>query len=128
MAADEVEPATFESLPQPLALCIFTLLPADARARCTAVRRAWHRTLEDQSAWTRLDLSSESGVTCGAGAEAMLLGAAAKARGALAFLDVRGRDALRAETLLRVVAESAGALTQLRATVRRASLRVAGAR
>jgi hypothetical protein len=80
------------------------------------VRKAWHALLlGSPAAWTRLDLSAASGVTCGASAEALLRGAAAKAAGALAFLDVSGRDTLPAEALLDVVTANAAAL---RTTVR----------
>lgn len=117
--ATEVEAASFETLPNALTLRILAMFPSDERARCSAVRRAWHDLLKDPAAWTRLDLSPRGGVTCKASAEELLLGAAAKARGVLAFLDVSGRDELRVETLLQVVAENAVTLRELRATVRR---------
>ena len=80
------------------------------------MRPAWRELLKSPAAWTLLDLSSP--MTCSAGAEDVLRIAAAKAAGALAFLDVSGCDNLRVATLLPVVVENADALRELRATVR----------
>ena len=52
------DPATFSSLPLPLAQRIFLALPPDARGRACCVCRAWRDTLADPSLWTRLDLSA----------------------------------------------------------------------
>jgi len=117
--ATEVEAASFEALPNALTLRILAMLPADERARCSAVRRACCHLLNTPAAWTRLDLSPRGGVTCRASAEELLLGAAAKAHGELEFLDVSGCDYLHLRTLLKVVAENKSALRELRTTVRR---------
>ena len=117
MAAEVAAESPFEALPDVLTLRILVLLPADARARCAAVRPAWRELLKSPAAWTSLDMSSP--MTCSAGVEDVLCIAAAKAGGKLAFLDVSGCDELRVETLLPVVADNADALRELRATVRR---------
>ena len=85
-----------EPLPDVLVQLVFTEgLPADARARCGSVCRAWADALlrgaDAWRCWTRVDLSVESGVTCAVGDEA-LEGAAALARGRLQELDVRNKE------------------------------------
>jgi hypothetical protein len=73
----------FAALPHAVVLHIFTLAPADARARCAAVCRAWCAELVTLPGaahlWRRLDLSPSSGLTC-AISDAALRGAAALAR------------------------------------------------
>jgi hypothetical protein len=94
MASEDELPAattTFEALPAALAPRILALAPVDARARCAAVRTAWRSLLADPAAWTRLDLSAASGVTCGADVEELLRGAAAKA-GALTAVRAAGGE------------------------------------
>ena len=51
------DPATFASLPLPLAHRVFLALPVDARGRASCVCRAWRDALAEPSLWTRLDLS-----------------------------------------------------------------------
>ena len=90
--ADASAPCGFAALPPPLVLIIFTLLPADARARVAAVCQAWRYILtvgpSSWRLWTELDLSETSGVTCKRG-DAALQGAAALARGRLRMLTLR---------------------------------------
>jgi hypothetical protein len=113
--AEASERTTFASLPHALALRVLARLPADARARAACVATSWRTTTDDVSLWTRLDLSSTSGVTCTVN-EAALRGAAAKARGSLTALDVSVCPALteRGTALLAVVTANAGALRELR--------------
>jgi hypothetical protein len=101
-------------LPLALALMIFALLPADARARCAAVCRGWRAVMSEVSLWTRLDLSVSSGVTRRV-TDALLRAVTAKARGALQALDVTGCDNITEAALLPVVTANAGALHELRA-------------
>jgi hypothetical protein len=113
---EEAPRATFASLPDFLKLRVLARLPVDARARAACVAAAWRTTTDDVSLWTRLDLSSTSGVTCTVNAAA-LRGAAAKARGGLTALDVSGCPALTERdttALLAVVTANAGALRELR--------------
>ena len=116
-AADVTLPCGFATLPLPVVLRVFALLPADARARAAAVCHAWHYQLAvGPSAWrpwTELDLSETSGVTCTRG-DAALVGAAALARGRLRTLKLRDFDSdyephnFSDAALLRVVAANAG--------------------
>ena len=104
----------FAELPEPVALRIFATLPADDRARCGRVCRAWREQLitgpDAARLWTaRLDLSLSSGITCARG-DATLEGAAALARGGLEALkltddfDADERYTFTHAALLRVVA------------------------
>ena len=114
-AADTALPC-FSSLPLPVVLHIFSLLPADARARAAAVCSSWYWQLTARPTawelWTELDLSETSGVTCTRG-NAALEGAAARARGRLRTLKLRDYDAVfqphgfTFEAALRVVAANA---------------------
>jgi hypothetical protein len=63
--AAEAEPPLSALSPLPMSLVqhIFSLLPADARARAACMRRSWCATLLEPSMWTRLNLSPSSGVT-----------------------------------------------------------------
>jgi hypothetical protein len=117
--------ATWDALPDSLALRILSLVPVDTRLRCSEVRRDWRRLLGSAAAWTRLNLSPAGCATCRAASEEVLLrGFAAKAAGALAFLDVSGRAELPVAALLDVVAANAATLKTLRATVRRVNSKV----
>jgi hypothetical protein len=112
-AVAERASSVLSPLPPSLVLHVFSLLPADARARAACVCRAWHTTLLEPSLWTRLSFSSpSSGVTC-AVTETALAGAAAKARGRLQALDVSGCDAITLDDLLPVLRANAGALREL---------------
>jgi hypothetical protein len=97
-----------------VAHAIFALLPVDARARCACVCRGWCALLDDASLWTWLDLSDASGVTCRLTAR-VLLGAAARAGGALEALDVNREDGayINQELLLQVITANAGTLREL---------------
>jgi hypothetical protein len=107
------EPAlTLTSLPHAVALHIVSLLPADARACAACVCRGWGAVLSERSLWTRLDLSASSGVRVRV-TDAVLAGAAAKARGQLAALDVSGCERVSFDALLAVVRANAGSLREL---------------
>jgi hypothetical protein len=111
------EPAlTLTDLPLPLALHIASLLPADARACAACVCRGWGAVLSDVRLWTRLNLSPSSGVRVRV-TDAVLAGAAAKARGQLAALDVSGCDHVSFDAVLAVVRANGGALRELCAGV-----------
>ena len=124
MASSEAEvttAATWDALPDSLALRILGLVPADTRLRCSKVRRDWRRLLSSAAVWSRLDLSPAGCATCHAASEeALLRGFAAKAGGALVSLDVSGRSQLPVAALLEVATANAGTLNTLCATVRRA--------
>jgi hypothetical protein len=115
-AAKATAPPSLASLPPALVLHIFSLLPVDARARCAAVSRGVRDVLSERSAWARLDLSPSSGVTC-AVTDAVLRGAASKAGGVLAALDVSGCNHVTFDALLAVVAANSGELRELCAGV-----------
>jgi hypothetical protein len=114
-AADERAADAFACLPLAVVLHVFTLLPVDARARAAAVCKTWCNALAERSLWTILDLSLAGGVARERVTDALLRGAAAKARSGLTALDVSGCEPLTHATLLDVVTANAGALTELRA-------------
>ena len=129
--AVSVAPATqhgalgFASLPHAVALQIFALLPVDARARAahfftmlteassliSIICRAWRAAVAEPSLWTRLDLSTASGVKHPV-TNAVLRGAAALARGRLEVLVLDDSDATQ-DARLEVVAANAGTLREL---------------
>jgi hypothetical protein len=113
MAAEAAPPPSALS-PLPLSLVhhIFSLLPPDVRARCACVCRGWHTTLLEPSLWTRLNLSPSSGVRVRV-ADAVLAGAAAKARGQLTALNILGCEAVSFDALLAVVRANGDALREL---------------
>ncbi len=87
----DAEPTVLSAMPLPVAERIMTLLPVDQRARCATVCRGWCALLAEPRLWTRLDFSEASGVTCSFSGKG-LLGAAARAGGALETLDAGGFD------------------------------------
>jgi hypothetical protein len=103
---------------------IFARLPADLRARCACVCRAWRAAVAERSLWTRLDVSrGTSGVTCRVD-DAMLRAVTARAGGRLQALDVsdqaptinfdaEGTRLLSEDALLAVVAANADTLREL---------------
>ena len=97
----------FASLPPAVALQIFALLPADARARAALVCRGWRDAVAEPSVWTRLDLSPASGVTV-AVTNAVLRGAAARARGRLAALVLNNCETFSDDALEEVAQANAG--------------------
>jgi hypothetical protein len=111
--AAERASGAFAPLPLAVTLHIFSLLPADARARAACVCRLFHATLADGQAWTALDVTAASGLARPA-TDARLRAAAARARGALTSLDVSSCAAITHATLLGVVTANAGALRRLR--------------
>jgi hypothetical protein len=112
--AERASTSALSSLPPALVLHVFSLLPADARARAACVCRGWRNTLEERSLWTRLDLSPSSGVAVRV-TGAVLARAAGKARGQLAALDVLGCEVVTFDELLAVVRANGGTLRELRA-------------
>jgi hypothetical protein len=100
-------------LPDDVALRILTLIPADARARCAAVRRAWHAALAQPSLWAHLNLSETSGVTLPV-TDTLLRCVAAKARGELQTLDVTGCASLSLDALRGVFTANAASLRTAR--------------
>jgi hypothetical protein len=110
-------PLTLLSLPLPLVLLIFSLLPVDCRLRCAEVCRGWRGVLAERSLWTRLDVSRASGVRMvremEGSLDALCRCAAARAAGGLHSLHVDAH--LVSQAVLRdVAAASAGALCELR--------------
>jgi hypothetical protein len=104
---------TIASLPRALQCEVFARTPVDARARAAAVCKAWCSVLAERSLWTRLDLSPASGIADERITDALLRGAAAKARGGLTALDVTERPQFTHAALLEVITANAGALTEL---------------
>jgi hypothetical protein len=108
--ADADAGTTLDSLPLPLLLHILALLPADTRLRCAELSRAWRAAVAEPSLWCALDFSHASGVARPVSA-ALLLAAAACARGGLRALDASGCG-LPTEALCAVLRANAG-VTQL---------------
>ncbi len=118
------------SLPAPLAQNVFSRLPVDDRARCATVRRSWRAAVLERSLWTRLDMSTTSGVTCTIN-DAALLAAAARAGGRLEALDLWGRNEndedeshYSHEALLAVATANSDTLRELRCCADDANLYV----
>jgi hypothetical protein len=111
-AVDERQSSALSPLPRALALHVFSLLPVDVRARAACVCRGWRVTLDEVSLWTWLNLSPSSGLHVRV-TDAVLAGAAAKARGQLAALDVSDCDDVTFDALLAVVHANTGALREL---------------
>jgi hypothetical protein len=109
---DPAPACAFSSLPHVLLLHVFAALPADARLRCAEVCRGWRSALAERSLWTRLNLSTSSGVAHRV-TDALLRAAAAKAVGALAALDVSGCEQLTHEAMLAVFTANASSLREL---------------
>ena len=117
-AATEVATSALSPLPLPLVYRIFLLLPVDERARACCVCRGWRAVLADPALWARLDLTEAGGVPWNRNFEAILRGGAAKARGHLVSIDIRGvNDRLPRGDLLEVVAANASSLRELRVNV-----------
>ncbi len=109
-ATAEQASLTLSALPLSILLCVFSLLPVTWRARAACVCRGWRAALSEPSLWQRLDLNYEArDVT-----DAILFGAAAKARGRLLSLDVSWQRHVSFEALLAVVEGNAGTLRELR--------------
>ena len=107
------------SLPRPLALAIFALLPVDTRLRRCEVSRAWRALLADTTFFERIDLHASSGLQ--RFSEKLLRAAVAKAGGQLCALDITGQHggkrffpARLVRLLLEVAAANAATLTELR--------------
>jgi hypothetical protein len=115
MAEEAPEHDLCARVPPALALRVFALLPADARARAACVRRGWRDALATSSAWLHLNLSETSGVAVKVNC-AVFEAAAARAGGQLVTLDVSGaRGAICDKALVAVVKQNAVALRELRA-------------
>ena len=102
------------SLPHAVALRIFAAVPADARARAGLVSRAWRDAIAEPTVWTRLDLSPRSGVLQPV-TDALLRGAAARARGQLTTLRLEECDAeaVSVAVVLEVLEANTGSLHEL---------------
>jgi hypothetical protein len=111
--AERASSSALAPLPLPLVLHIFSLLSVDARACAACVSRGWYTTLLERSLWARLNLSPSSGVRVRV-TDAVLAGAAAKACGQLAELDVSDCPRVSFEALLAAVQANGGALRELR--------------
>jgi hypothetical protein len=111
-AAAEHASSALSPLPPALVLHVFSLLPADVLARAACVCRGWRATLLERSLWSRLDLTRSSGVRVHV-TDAVLASAAAKARGALAALNVTECGNVTFDALLGVVRANGGALREL---------------
>ncbi len=116
-AVAERASSALSPLPLSLVLHIFSLLPVDARACAACVSRGWYATLLERSLWTRLNLSPSSGVRVRV-TDAVLAGAATKARGQLTALDVLDCGDVVFEAVLAVVQVNGGALRELRVGAR----------
>ncbi len=112
-AVVERQSGALSPLPPALAAHIFLLLPADARARCACVFRGWRTAVDDAALWTRLDLSRFSGLAVHV-TDAVLAGAARKARGTLQALDVTGSTSVSPDAFLACVTLNGGTLRQVR--------------
>jgi hypothetical protein len=107
--------AAMSSLPLPIVLHIFSLLPVDCRLRCLEVCRGWRAVLPERSLWTRLDLSATSGVRVPRrwrSWDALLRCAAARAGGGLLSLHTE-HTVVTHPALLAVTAANAAALREL---------------
>jgi hypothetical protein len=105
------------SLPVALVREIFCSLPADAKGRAACVDRTWCAFMMDAALWTRLDMSCAAlGVLP---TDAVLLGAAARARGRLASLVTSepytnaGASLITSDAVLHVLRANARTLTEL---------------
>jgi hypothetical protein len=113
--AADVRTSALVQLPPSLALRVFLLLPVNQRARACCVCRGWRAFLADPALWTRLDLSSFAKERL---TDALLRGAAAKARGQLERLDLGLQLHAVTQTVLQeVLAANAGSLRELRLDV-----------
>ena len=101
----------FAALPHALALRIFRLVPADARARAALVCRAWRDAIAEPRVWTHLDLLPSSGVRVPV-TDTVLRGAAARARGQIEMLSL-SPSAVSSAELLEVVTDNADSLREL---------------
>jgi hypothetical protein len=112
--AAERASGAFAVLPPALTLHILSLLPVDARLLAAAVCRGWRAQLAERTFWTRLDVSSSSGITRVA-TDALLRAASARAQGALRSLDVTGcqRADLSDAAVLAVARANAATLAEL---------------
>ena len=113
LMVDTAAPASGAELPPTLTRHIVGMLPVDSRARAACVSSAWCSAVADGELWMRLDLSPSSGVRITVNDE-VLQGAADKARGQLAALDVSDCEHLSPDVLLQVVETNGGTLRELR--------------
>jgi hypothetical protein len=103
-----------EALPHECQLLIFLALPPDERARCCVVRRSWNALLAHSDFWKVLDLSPATSGLVRSATEALLRGAAARARGALVKLDASGSDWKMLRALPEIAAANAATLLDVR--------------
>ena len=112
-AAAEEAACLVATLPLALALeHVIPFLPVHELARAACVCRSWCNVLAPESLWLRLDLS---GYLCSfPNADALLVGAARRARGRLSHLDVSSSLKFTTQTLLSVLTDNADHLRELR--------------
>lgn len=104
---------TFSSLPLAVFQRILGFLPVDARARAALVARAWRDACAEPAIWRELHLSTDVSVVTVAVTDAVLRGAAARAQGQAATLDICGCVNISAEALLEVVTANVSSLQKL---------------
>jgi hypothetical protein len=114
-AAQHAAPA-LAPLPLALVLHILSLLPVDCRLLCVGVCRSWRAALEERSLWIRLDLSASGVSPNRVVTNALLHAAAARARGELVALDLRGCTHVKFDALLAAVTAN-GALREVRTRI-----------
>ena len=106
-------PVGIDSLPRAVLLNVFAALPCVERARVALIQRSWRDALAEPAAWARLDLSRDSGVSV-ALSDALLRGAAARARGQLTALVLEDPQwAISFDALLEVVTANVQSLSEL---------------
>jgi hypothetical protein len=111
---DESAAMQLEALPHECQLLVFSALPPDERARCCVVRRSWNALLAHSDFWKVLVVSPATSGLERRDTEALLRGAAARARGALVKLDVSGCDAAMLLALPDIAAANADTLLDVR--------------
>jgi hypothetical protein len=99
-------------LPRPLALFVFSFLPADHKLRCCAVCRGWRDAFAEPSVWRKLELSSACGLTRPA-CDWLLREAAARAGNTLRAIWLRDCPQVTHRPLLAVLGANAATLEEL---------------
>jgi hypothetical protein len=110
------ETSALSPLPLSVVLHIFSLLPLHTRLRCAEVCRGWRAVVSTRSLWTRLNVSEANGFVRTAifcTMDGVLRSASARASGGLQSLTV-DTEFVSLQQLLRVAADNAGALQELR--------------
>lgn len=105
----------FDTLPPKLCEHIWQAVPVDTRGQCSAVCRGWCEALAPGRLWSCLDLSPAGGVARERVTLKLARGAAARARGELAVLDVSGvaRDVGCNDDITKLMTDIQGLFTSL---------------